>query len=383
MAIDWSQRYKCGYSARSYSLPVFVIGRNCVIFAAYDQRLTNMTKRFFLSTLLALIICTTLPAQEKKKLPIIDMHLHAVPADDQGPPPLSIGLPFRDWSANDPKNDYGATFIGALKTGSWAQHSTTSPLTTDSLQAQTLRVLSENNIYAVTSGDLTLVRQWHKVEPKRIINGVGWNFYTANHDGMGVDSLRTLFKSGEFKVFGEVGIQYEGYSPSDSAFEPYLKMAEELDVPVGIHIGPGPPGVIYLGARKYRASLHSAFVLEEALVRHPKLRVYAMHAGWPLLDDMLATLYAHPQLYVDLGIIGYAVPEKEYYYYLERLVNAGFIKRIMFGSDNMVWPGSIKFSIDRIKKAKFLTEEQKRDILFNNAARFLRLTDEQIKDMYK
>lgn len=342
-----------------------------------------MTKKFSFIILLVLITGTTLLGQEKTKLPIIDMHLHAVPADDQGPPPLNVGLPFQNWAYNDPKNDYGTTFMNALKSGSWAKNSARSPLTTDSLQMQTLQVLKDNNIYAVTSGDPTLVRQWHTAEPKRVINAVAWNFYAARHDGIGVDSLRTLFRSGEFKVFGEVGIQYEGYSPSDSAFEPYLKMAEELDIPVGIHIGPGPPGVIYLGANKYRASLHSAFVLEEALVRHPRLRVYAMHAGWPLLDDMLATLYAHPQLYVDLGIIGYAVPEKEYYYYLERLVNAGFIKRIMFGSDNMVWPGSIKFSIDRIKKAKFLTEEQKRDILFNNAARFLRLTDEQIKNMYR
>jgi uncharacterized protein len=86
-------------------------------------------------------------------------------------------------------------------------------------------------------------------------------------------------------------------------------------------------------------------------------------------------------LNVDLGIISYAIPEKEFYYYLERLVNAGFGKRIMYGSDNMVWPETIKFSIDRINKAKFLTKEQKREILFNNAARFLRLTPDQIKAM--
>lgn len=53
-----------------------------------------------------------------------------------------------------------------------------------------------------------------------------------------------------------------------------------------------------------------------------------------MLNDMLATLYAHPQLYVDVGIIGYDIPEKKYYFYLERLVNAEFGKRIMFGFYN-------------------------------------------------
>jgi len=48
----------------------------------------------------------------------------------------------------------------------------------------------------------------------------GLKFYIAKRDGLIIDSLQKLFKSGEFKVFGEVTIQYEGYSASDTAFEP-------------------------------------------------------------------------------------------------------------------------------------------------------------------
>ncbi len=52
------------------------------------------------------------------------------------------------------------------------------------------------------------------------------------------------------------------------------------------------------------------------------------------------------------------------------IVDAGFGKRIVFGSDfpNQVLPG-----IDAIATAEFLSAEQKADILCNNAARFLRL----------
>jgi predicted TIM-barrel fold metal-dependent hydrolase len=97
---------------------------------------------------------------------------------------------------------------------------------------------------------------------------------------------------------------------------------------------------------------------------------------------MLATLYTHPQLYVDLGVICYMIPKKEFYYYLERLVYAGFSRRIMFGSDNMVWPQAIELGIEAINKAPFLNANQKRDILFNNAARFLRLTEKEIMAMH-
>ena len=50
----------------------------------------------------------------------------------------------------------------------------------------------------------------------------------------------------------------------------------------------------------------------------------------------------------------------------------------MFGSDQMIWPGVIEPSIAAIKDAPFLTDTQKRDIFYNNAARFLRLSDEEI-----
>lgn len=63
---------------------------------------------------------------------------------------------------------------------------------------------------------------------------------------------------------------------------------------------------------------------------------------------------------------------------LRRLVDAGFGKRIMFGSDQMIWPQAIGIGIDTIEHADFLTTEQKRDILYNNAARFLRLSKQEI-----
>ena len=60
------------------------------------------------------------------------------------------------------------------------------------------------------------------------------------------------------------------------------------------------------------------------------------------------------------------------------MTDAGFSDRIMFGSDGLAWPELIGVAIDAVEEAPFLTETQKRDILYNNAARFLRLSDAQI-----
>jgi predicted TIM-barrel fold metal-dependent hydrolase len=44
----------------------------------------------------------------------------------------------------------------------------------------------------------------------------------------------------------------------------------------------------------------------------------------------------------------------------------------------MNWPGVIEHGIEAIESATFLTPTQKRDILYNNAARFLRFTQDEI-----
>jgi len=97
-----------------------------------------------------------------------------------------------------------------------------------------------------------------------------------------------------------------------------------------------------------------------------------------LLDDLLAVLYAHPQVYVDVGVIVFTQPRAAFYRYLRGIVEAGFVNRVMFGSDHMVWPGVIERAIAVIEEAPFLSKAQKRDILYNNAARFLRLGEEEV-----
>ncbi|MBA4159900.1 MAG: amidohydrolase family protein [Gemmatimonadetes bacterium] len=118
--------------------------------------------------------------------------------------------------------------------------------------------------------------------------------------------------------------------------------------------------------------------LEEVLVRHPRLRIWVMHHASPLVDEMIAVLFSHPQVYVDIAQNNWGFPREHFYAQLKRLVDAGFAKRIMWGSDQMIWPGNIPVAIETIQNAPFLTEAQKRDIFYNNAARFLRLTPEQI-----
>jgi len=228
-----------------------------------------------------------------------------------------------------------------------------------------------NIVKAVTDG--AYMDEYKKMAPDLIIPAHG-SF------GSSIDSLRKWFRDGKYKVMGEFEPQYSGISPGDKLLDPYYTLAEELDVPIGIHVGLGPPGAAYIkGMEKYRMSLSNPLLLEDILVKYPKMRIYIMHAGWPYLDEMVGLLYAHPQVYIDIAVINWVLPRKEFHQYLRRIVEAGFGERIMYGSDEMQWPQSIQVSVENIVSADFLTRQQKEDILYNNAARFLRLSREEIK----
>ncbi len=196
-----------------------------------------------------------------------------------------------------------------------------------------------------------------------------------------VDWLRDEVRAGRIQMFGEVVTELYGIFPSDAVLEPYFALAEEFDIPFGLHMGPGPAWAaetasIYEQFPDFQISAGNPLELEAVLRRHPNLRLFIMHAGWPMVDQMLTILWHNPNVYFELGHLQIAISRAEYYSYLKRFVDAGYGDRVMYGSDIPldVYGEGIRAILD----AEFLTEPQKRDILYNNAARFLRLSDGEI-----
>ena len=321
------------------------------------------TSRALLSVCAVLVSAAVGAAGAEGPAPIIDMHLHALPAGGGGAPGDRVCSDTVDFPAAVMPPAKEGSVDGLLACAS----PMVGPATDEELMRRSLEVLRAHNVWAVTSGPRDKVAAWKAAGGERIIVG-GWL------DSL--DEARKSIERGELKVLGELGFQYRGLAPTDSEPMQWFALAESTDTPIGVHVGPGPPGAPFVASPNYRARLSSPLLYEEVLVKHPKLRLYLMHAGWPMLDDTVNMLYAYPQLYVDTGVIDWVIPEREFYRYLQRLVEAGFGKRILFGSDQMGWPDAIVAAIRRIHDAPFLSAAQKRDILYENAARFLRLSDE-------
>jgi len=296
--------------------------------------------------LLSFYLCASAQTAPPRR-PIIDVHMHA--------------------ESQDPR--FGSTMTNPL-TGQQVIASADEA----AHMAECLALMQKLNIIkAVVSGGEhhEAVLRWAARAPEKVLVG----YAIGDPTKVDLDFLRQEHAAGRLLVIGEFAAQYEGMAPNDPRMEPIYALAEELDLPVALHMHPGPPGAAYppFGMAKMRAANGRPLLLEEVLVRHPKMRIYIMHAGWPFLDELKALLYAHPQVYVDVGVIDWTQPRAEFHRYLRGLVEAGYGKRILFGSDQMVWPEAIGMAIEGIESADFLSADQKRDIFCRNAARFLRL----------
>ncbi len=310
-----------------------------------------MKPRGFSNALVAMGLALAAAAHGQMREPIIDVHLHAYPADEAIP---DIANP-----ANGKKP--------GVKTGE--EHR-------QAVLAELKRLNIVKGVVSGGSGDrLAAAIRWRDGDPGRFIAGAG---IRGSEDTPlpPLDVLKKGFQSGQLGVLGEVTAEYAGATLGDPRYEPYLALAEQLDVPVALHTGVGPPGISYDECcRGFRVALGNPILLEDVLNRHPKLRLSLMHMGWPYLQETIAMLFEYPQVYVDVGAGDWLLPRAEFHAYLNALMRAGFGKRILFGSDQMYWPEGIGLAVEGVESAAFLTATDKRDIFYNNAVRFLKLDE--------
>lgn len=301
-------------------------------------------EKWVLSLILIAFFASISPAQEKQqnRLPIIDVHQHAYAKDER-------------WTSKTPNPRTGI------------------PLTATTEQAHMEACFAEmkkyNIIKAVVSNHYEAVLRWKAALPEQVLVSYGFD----DPSKADLAFIRKEHAAGRLSALGELGLQYQGIGPNDPRMEPLWSLAEELDIPVGLHTGLAPPGTPYRCCPKFRNTLGNPALLEEVLVRHPKLRIYLMHSGFPYIQETIAILHMYPQVYADLGVLDWSRPREEFHDYLRMLIRSGFGKRLMFGSDQMVWPEAIGMAVEGVESATFLTKDQKRDIFYNNAVRFFRL----------
>ena len=219
--------------------------------------------------------------------PIIDMHIHALPPTFAGEP-------------------------GALH----PQTGEPAPLTETAVMQASFEAMKRNNIVlAVTSGPLDIVERWRDAAQDRILAAPKFPVFGPWPD---LDDLRRKYERDALHAIGEITAEYAGIPADATELEPYSALAEELDIPVSIHLGQGPPEAVLMRCcPNFSLEAGSPLRLEPVLQAHRDLRVYVNHMARPFVDEMIAIMNVYPRVYVDVSGVVVGPPDAFREYVLE------------------------------------------------------------------
>lgn len=192
---------------------------------------------------------------------------------------------------------------------------------------------------------------------------------------MGVDPRRKnaveLLEKG-IQEWGMKGLKLYppcSFYPNEPIVKPLWEKANELEIPVMVHSGPGFPQL----KMKYSQPIY----LEDVLVQYPNLNIIIAHCGGAVwAEEVVGLRRLRNNVYADIsGWQGTAYVDKEYA--MQRLVHiySNLRSKLLFGSD---WPAfnflvSHKEWVNMINNIENVETRLKKKLLGENAEKLLKL----------
>ena len=241
-----------------------------------------------------------------------------------------------------------------------------------------LRNLIANGVYAVAvstswpqqlsfqrSKEINVLRGLFVPCPNGIVPYSKQKCFEDGKEWPSLDWVEQQIKEKKIDFIGEVLTQYYGISSSDSLMYPYYALAEQYDLPVGIHTGSAGPDH---GCPNFKEAMGNPLLLKNVLDKFRKLRVWLMHGGAPYVNEFIEIMKTTPGLYADISVLNnpQIVPPTQFDSLMKRFIGAGFEDRLMFGSDD----ADIKLTTRAVDRLSFLTAVQKEKIFYKNAETF-------------
>jgi predicted TIM-barrel fold metal-dependent hydrolase len=185
------------------------------------------------------------------------------------------------------------------------------------------------------------------------------------------------------KEFGMKGVKlypHSGFYPNNPRLDLVYQKCEDLSVPVMIHTGPKAVRWQYM---KY----NNPVFIDDVATNFPGLKIIISHGGYPWVEEFMAVVYSNENIIVDITFLDYiekafrrsGLTEET----MRRLVELIGPRRLVWGSEGpfmnlpMFGVHGPEYYVESqeflVKRFDFLSEDDKKDILGNNAMRILRL----------
>jgi uncharacterized protein len=173
-----------------------------------------------------------------------------------------------------------------------------------------------------------------------------------------------------FRGLGELIMQYDGLAVDDERFYPLYRVCAERHLPVLCHTGLNGPNWPRW-APSFRVSLGNPLLFENVLAEFPDLVIVLCHMSYPFTEQAAYMLYAHANIYMDIATVNWILGRAGFYRLLQQVVETVGPDKILFGTDQMNLPDKIPIAVSAIQEAPFLSKEDKRKILGDNARKLL------------
>jgi len=188
----------------------------------------------------------------------------------------------------------------------------------------------------------------------KIVGAVSYNPFQIE------ESLREIDKAVKEYGFKYIYFHPQGFGlpPNDRRYYPLYAKALELDVPVGLQTGhsaevmPSDPG--------------RPIYIDEVAIEFPSVKFVLSHTGWPWVDEWIAMVWKHPNVYGDISAYPpRALPERDKL--LEFIERRGQDK-VLFGTNSL----GLKLCKSQFMELP-LSDEVKAKVLRENAVKLFKL----------
>ncbi|RMF93456.1 MAG: amidohydrolase [Candidatus Schekmanbacteria bacterium] len=160
---------------------------------------------------------------------------------------------------------------------------------------------------------------------------------------------------------------HSGFYPNDERLYPVYEFAQDIGIPVMIHSGVKAP------QEGTRLKYCKPIFIDDVLVDFPNLIIIISHAGYPWVEETIASCLYAGNAFVDISTLNQleeAMGGEVVLPTLKKLTAGLGAHRVLFGSDGIF---NIEALISAVKNADFLDDRAKKKILGENAKEILNL----------
>jgi predicted TIM-barrel fold metal-dependent hydrolase len=163
------------------------------------------------------------------------------------------------------------------------------------------------------------VAAYVSTEPERLI---GYASVDPTEEGAVAELERAAAELGLSGL--KLGPTYQGYHPLDERAFSVYERAQELGLPVTLHMGTTPHPLAPL---EYARPIH----VDELARRFPELRIVIAHVAHPWEAEALVVCRKHPHVYADVSALMYR--PFQLYHTLRLAIEYAVDRKLLLGSD--------------------------------------------------